>query len=139
MKVVIQDGNNFVLSFSKGEEVISELNNFLKTSKITACSFSGIGACSSVELGFFNIHIKDYRKKPFLEEMEIVSLNGNGGVKDGEPVIHTHGVFGKTDFTLIGGHVFKVVVSVTCEIYLTKLGGQLTRVNNSDYNLNLLS
>lgn len=139
MKIALQDKNIYVISFEKGEEVFEGLQKFLKENVITACTFTGIGACSTVELGFFNTHIKDYRRKPFIDDVEIVSLIGNGATKDGEPVLHAHGVFGRTDFSLLGGHVFKIVVSVTCEITLTKLDGQLTRVNNPDFNLNLLT
>ena len=72
-------------------------------------------------------------------EMEIVSLSGNGGLKGGQPIIHAHGIFGRNDFTLIGAHVFNIVVSATCEISLTKLEGALGRQLNADFNLNLLA
>ncbi len=139
MKVIIEDGSNFVLRFDKGDDVISGLANFMKEQAIFTSSFQGLGACSEVELAFFNPHIKDYRKKPFMEEMEVVSLIGNGSLKDGVPIIHCHGVFGRNDFTLIGGHVFRLIVSVTVEVSFKKIEGAAQRVMNPDFNLNLLS
>lgn len=139
MKIVAQDNNFFVLRFDKDEEVLNGLGQFLQEQKITACAFNGVGSCSSAELGYFNSHIKDYRKKPFVEELEIISLIGNGGVKDGQPVIHAHGMFGRTDFTVFGGHVFKLTVSATCEIFLTKMAATMERKLNADFNLNLLA
>ncbi len=139
MKVILQDNNNFVISFAKGEEVFSGLGEFMKSQNIGACTFTGIGAISECELGYYNEHIKDYRKKPFFEELEIVSLIGNGGVKDGQPFIHAHGMFGRTDFTTIGGHVFRLLVSPSCEISLVKFSGEMKRELNSDLNLNLLT
>ena len=139
MKVILQDNQSFVLRFDADEEVFEGLTKFMKAQQISSCFFSGIGACASVELAFFNPHIKDYRKKPFFEEMEIISLIGNGSLKDGQPAIHAHGMFGRTDFSTIGGHVFKLVVSVTCEVTLNKLQGKLERTNNPDFNLNLLT
>ena len=139
MKVILQDGQNRVLRFDKGEEVIAGLQNYMKEQNLAACVFSGIGSSSEMELGYYNSHIKDYRRKPFLDGMEILSLSGNGGVKEGAPVVHAHGLFSGTDFAVVGGHVFKLVVSATCEIYLQTLTGEISRSQNADFNLNLLT
>ena len=138
MKIVLQDSTKYLIRFDKGEEVLEGLKSFMKEQGIKACVFNGIGACETPELAFYNPHVKEYRKKAFLEEMEIASLIGNGSMKDGEPIIHAHGLFTKNDFTSVGGHVFKLPISVTCEVFLTKLEGELKRVNNVDFNLNLL-
>ena len=60
-----------MLRFDKDEEVIVGLTEFMQAQNINACAFFGIGACSSVELGYFNIFLKDYRKKPYVEELEV--------------------------------------------------------------------
>lgn len=138
MKTILQDSRRYMLRFDKDEEVLEGLQKFMTEQAISACVFFGIGACSSVELGYFNEHLKDYRKKPFAQNLEIVSFSGNGGLLDGSTVLHAHGSFGGTDFSIIGGHVFKLVVSVTCEIFLIKLDGALERKLNPDFNLNLL-
>jgi predicted DNA-binding protein with PD1-like motif len=138
MKIVLQDDRRFVLRFDKDEEVIAALADLMKTLNINACAFFGIGACASAELGYFNVYLKNYRTKPYVEEMEIASFSGNGSLNNGEPAIHAHGVFGKNDFSTLAGHVFKMTVSITCEIFLIKLEGQMNRGANSEFNLNLL-
>ena len=117
---------------------MENLAKFMAEQNLKTCAFSGIGTCDSVELAFYNIHLKDYRKKPFLEEMEILLLNGNGSIKDGQPFIHAHGVFARNDFSVMGGHVFKLTVSATLEIFLNKLEGEMKRDLNADLNLNIL-
>jgi len=139
MKISLQDNRRFVLRFDKGEEVVGGLAGFLKEQNFTAAAFFGIGTASEIELGYFNPHLKSYRKKPFFEDVEILSLQGNGGVLSGQPAIHAHGSFGRTDFTTFGGHVFKLVALATCEIFLIHLDGALERKNNPDFNLDLLS
>ena len=139
MKIVIQDDRRFILRFDKDGEVLEGLQKFMKEQAISACVFFGLGACQSVELGYFNLHLKEYRKKSYIDDMEIISFTGNGGLADGQIVLHAHGSFGNNTFSVIGGHVFKLVVSVTCEIFLIKLDGALERKNNSDFNLNLLT
>lgn len=138
MKIALEEPHQYILRFDKGEDVIAELGNFLAAQSILSCSFSGIGSTSEVELGYYNGHLKEYRKKPFFEELEVISLTGNGGIMEGKPAVHAHGMFGRTDFTTVGGHVFKLVVSATCEIFLTQLDGELKRGKNDEFNLNLL-
>jgi uncharacterized protein len=138
MKTILKDGRRYVIRFDKGEEVLTKLGEFMQSEQIGACNFSALGAITDLEMGYFNVHIKEYRKKVFLEEFEIVSLNGNGGIVEDKPFIHCHGMFGRNDFTTVGGHVFKLTVSVTCEMFLIKLDGQITRTNNEEFNLKLL-
>ncbi len=139
MKTSLQNNGQFVLRFDKGEEVVDALKKFMNAENIQACAFSGVGSAYEIELGFFNEHLKTYRRKPFYEELEIISLIGNGAISGEEPAIHLHGSFGRNDFSVIGGHVFKLVTLATCEIFLTKLDGKLERKQNEDFNLNLLT
>ncbi len=138
MKIVAQDQNQYVLRFDKDEEVIAGLGSFMSEQKITACGFTAIGSAGQLELGYYNKNLKEYRKKPFYEDLEIVSFMGNGGIMEGKPAIHGHGLFGRTDFTVIGGHVFKMVVTATCEMFVNKLNTTLNRAKNEQFNLNLL-
>lgn len=138
MKIVLQDNRRFVLRFDKGEEFFSVLTEFLKQNQISAASFTGIGTVSEVELGYYNAYLKQYRKKPVLENLEIVSLIGNTAMVESNPVIHCHGSFSRTDFSVVGGHVFKLTVLATCEIFLIKLDGEMKREDNAEFGLKLL-
>ena len=138
MKVVLKDGRRYVLRFDKGEELWGKLTEFMTHESMQACAFWGIGSVSEVELGFYNNFLKEYRKKPFLEELELLSLQGTGASLDGKFILHAHGEFGRTDFSVLGGHVFRLVVSATVEIILIKLEGQLNRRHSEEFNLNLL-
>jgi predicted DNA-binding protein with PD1-like motif len=138
MKIVIKDNNNYILRFDKGEELMQALSDFVVKEAISAASFTAIGTASEIELGFYNPHLKEYRKKPFLEELEIVSLLGNISLMDNKPSIHAHGSFSRTEFSMLGGHVFRLQVNATCEVNLTKMEGSIARKNNPDWNLNLL-
>ncbi len=138
MKVILKDQRRYILRFDKGDEVFSELEKYLEAENISACAFNGVGAVSEVEVGYYNPSLKDYRKKPFYEELEIVSLIGNGSLVDGKAFIHAHGMFSRTDFSTLGGHVFRLIVSATCEIFLIKLEGKMERKLDAETNLKLL-
>ncbi len=138
MKVITKADKNFILKLETGESFMTVVPEFLEAQKIGAAVFSAVGAVSTVELGYFNPHLKDYRKKLYTDEMEIVSLTGNVAMLDQKPSIHMHGSFGHTDFSLIGGHIFKLVVGATCEVFLQVLDGEMQRALDPSTNLNLL-
>ncbi len=139
MKLILQDSDKFLIRFDKDEEVFGGLVNFATEHNVTAAVFTAIGACSEIEIGFFNTTLKDYRRKPLIDNKEILALNGSISVADGKPVIHAHGTFGDNEFNVVGGHIFKLIVSVTCEVFLTKLEGQSQRILDPGSNLNLLN
>lgn len=138
MKIVIQDNRRYILRFDKGEEVFVGLTEFAEQNQVSAAMFTAIGTCQMVELAYYNAFLKEYRRKPYRENYEIVSLTGNIAVLDGKPAIHAHGSFSGPEFTLLGGHVFKIETLATCEVHLIKLDGKLERKNNPDLKLNLL-
>ena len=138
MKIVLKDKRRYLIRFDKGENVVSGLADVVTQEKLTACVFFGGGSVSEIELGYFNKNLKDYRKKPYYDDMELISFSGNGAFFEGKPVIHCYGQFGHTDFTTLGGRVFKMVVSSSVEIFLIALDGQATRQTNPDFNLDLL-
>ncbi len=138
MKVILKDGRRYVLRFEKGEEVLGALKKFLTDEKITAGAFNGIGACGTAELSYFNLETKQYQSKVFSEDLEIVSLTGNGAILNGQVALHAHAVLSRADFSTIGGHVNKLVVSATCEMFLIKLDGKMERKLDEGTNLNLL-
>jgi predicted DNA-binding protein with PD1-like motif len=139
MEVILRDNRRYILRIDKGEEVFSSLLEFADRQNVLAAAFQGIGACGEVEMGDFDLKTKTYNKHTIKENLEIISLIGNIAVLDNKPALHAHGSFGRPDLSVLGGHVFKVVVSVTCEIFLIKLDGDLQRNPDKDSNLNLLS
>lgn len=138
MKVIISENQYYVLRFDKDEEVLSGLLEFAKAAGVNAAYFSAIGACSQVQMGFFNEFLKNYREKPYMDNREIGSLTGNIATVNGQPTLHAHGVFSNSDFEVVAGHVFKLIVSATCEVFLLKFEGPMNRGLNPNFNLNLL-
>ena len=138
MKLILKDTNQFILRFDKGEEVFVGIVNFMKEHSLSACSFSAIGSVSEVELGYYNPFLKEYHKKPLVENFELISLNGTGAMLNNEPVIHAHGMIGRTDFTVLGGHIFRLFTLATVEAYVIVLPGSMQRNKNDEFNLNLL-
>ena len=139
MKQILKDDRRIVLRFDLGEEVAESLKKFLAEEQIFTSVFSAIGACSLAELAYFNLETKKYENQIFEEDLELVSLTGNSSMLNGEVALHSHAVFSRSNFSTLGGHVVRFVVSATCEMFLIKLDGKMQRKLDDKSNLNLLT
>lgn len=138
MKVILKDNRHYILRFDKDEDIIEELISFATEHHIAAGTFSAIGASTEVTLAYYHLESKTYEDHVLSEDMEIVSVTGNIGTMNNKPIIHAHGVFANRELTSFGGHIKKLVVSATCEVFLIKLEGKLNRMFDEETGLNLL-
>jgi predicted DNA-binding protein with PD1-like motif len=127
-----------VLVFDKGDEVVEQLLAFAKQEKVTAASFTGIGAFSDVTLGFFERERKDYKRIPLAEQVEVLTLAGDITLKDGTPQVHAHVVVGKADGTAWGGHLVEGHVWPTLELVLVESPAELRRALDEETGLPLI-
>jgi len=127
----------FVLRFDRGEEFIGVLKKFCQQEKIQGGWFWGLGAISEVELAFYNLTEKKYYSKVLSQPLEVASLSGNIGIKDNELIVHCHGVFSNKNMQTFGGHVNKLVVAATLEVFLNLLPA-INRQYSDEIGLNLL-
>jgi len=108
--------NGFFLVLDQGDEVLEGITRFATETGIRAAVLQGLGAVDRLTLGFYDLARTRYERQQWEEDLEVASLVGNIAVVDGGPFPHVHGVFGRRDFSTIGGHVFEAVVSVTVEL-----------------------
>jgi predicted DNA-binding protein with PD1-like motif len=127
-----------ILRFDRGDDVISGILKFAKEEKIDAAWVWALGAAEGVELGFYDLEAKEYRKKRFTEPMEIVQMTGNIAVGDNGPILHLHGSFGGRDHAVVGGHVNALIAYGTVEVFLHKIPGKILRAYDQETGLSLL-
>ena len=121
------DNATYALVFESGDEVMKILKTFANEHSLKAAHFTAIGAFSSVELGFFDFEIKDYKKIPVNEQVEVLSLMGDVALYGDESKLHAHVVVGKSDGTTMGGHLMKAIVHPTLELILEESPSYLQR------------
>lgn len=139
MNVIHSERKSYTLNFAKGEEVISGLKAFLEQEHIQAAHITGLGAASELTIAYYNLETKEYEKHTITDNVEILSLTGNVGVKENdELVIHMHGTFGKQNLSMFGGHIFSMTISGAGEIHLTAFSGQIRRAYDEDTGLTLM-
>ncbi|WP_338875117.1 PPC domain-containing DNA-binding protein [Spirosoma sp. SC4-14] len=130
----------YALIFDKGDEVIAGLKEFAQKNDLTASQFTAIGAFDEVLLGYFDYAIKDYRKIPIRDQVEVLTLAGDISLNpDGDVQVHAHVVVGKADGTAHGGHVLSGRVHPTLEVILTESPAYLRRKQDAETGLALIS
>ncbi len=111
-----KEEDGYIVVLEIGDEIIASLIEFARAESIEGGAFSGIGALGEMEIGFFDLEAKEYRRKEIFEQRELLSLAGNLAFDGETPMVHAHVILGRPDFHCEGGHLFRGTVSVTCEI-----------------------
>ena len=138
-KLLNRNGEStFALVLATNDEVVQCLTKFASEQKVTAAHFTGIGAFSSVVLGYFDWKRKDYNRIPIDEQVEVVSLVGDIALSKGKPMVHAHVVVGKTDGTAHGGHLLEGRVRPTLEVVLVESPAHLRRSHDAASGLALI-
>ena len=138
---LINDGpqKTYVLVLDKGDEAVGSIEGFARENCIAAAQLTGIGAFSDVVLGFFDWEMKDYRKIPLNEQVEVVSLLGDIALgPNGKPALHPHVVVSRADGIAMGGHLLEAHVRPTLEVVLTESPRHLHKRKDSDSGLALI-
>ncbi len=133
-----EERGGFVLKLTPGEEVLDSILGFARDRKLQGAELRGIGAVNHARVGFFLPAERRYDSREFRENLEVVSLLGNVAHTAQGPMVHAHVVLGRSDLSLVGGHLLAATVSVTLETFLIPTGRRLERTLDPRFNLNLL-
>ena len=114
-----KDGDKIYLSIDKNEYVNASLLEVCEENNIKFAWINGIGPIFNPEVGYFDINDKDYKKKTFDGDFELISLIGNMTYKEGVPFIHTHITFTDTEYRAFGGHLFDCKIAAAGEFLIT--------------------
>jgi predicted DNA-binding protein with PD1-like motif len=128
----------YAVRIDSGEEIVSSLAAFAAREGVRAGMISGLGAVGEAELGFFARGSREYVRRVFSGEHEIGSLTGNFSELDGKPFPHCHVLIAGDDFVAYTGHLFRGVVTVTCEVQVVTDTGVLRRIRRADLGFNPL-
>ena len=128
-------GKDYLINIDKDEKVVETLTRFCKKNGIKNAKLSGIGAVKKTEIGAYDLLKKEYIKREYSEILELLSLEGNVALKDGQPFIHAHVVLSDHNMQTLGGHLFETTVGVAGEFFLTQFDGNAYRELKPDIGL----
>lgn len=108
----------YFIHLGPGEELTQCLTAFAKRYDVLGGEISVIGLAEKVTLGFYTKAANNYTWQEFTEPLEITTGMGTISTIDGEPVVHLHGTFARSDFSVIGGHVQSLTIGNTGEVVI---------------------
>ena len=130
-------GNDLVMRLDKGDEIISSLISVSEKENIRAASFSAIGATDDFDIGVFSLEKSTYDNFSFKGNHEITNLCGNITYVDNKPYVHAHITCAGEEGKIVGGHLFRADISLTCEIFIRIIDGEIGRRHNDEININI--
>ena len=115
-------GDTIAFRFVAGEDVHETLLALCRQCGVEgAYVASGIGMLADPELGYF-VGEGRYERRVISGRFELLALQGNVSLRDGEPMAHLHAMLAKEDLGVFGGHLFAAKVGLTLEGALGVVG-----------------
>ena len=130
--------SRYWIVLERDEEIIETLKKFALEKNIKGASIAGIGTLKDPQLGFFDLEKKEYAKKVIEGDFELLALNGNISLFEGDTVVHIHTLISDSEFKSYGGHLFSGKITGTGEVIIETLDESIQRKHNKDENLNLI-
>tara|TARA_Y100000814_G_scaffold97800_1_gene67802 strand:+ start:335 stop:763 length:429 start_codon:yes stop_codon:yes gene_type:complete len=132
-----KNGNKYFISLDKGEHINQSLLDISNNENIKSGWINGVGAIYDVEVGYFDVEQKDYVRKFFSGDYELLSLSGNISIKEGDRFIHTHITFSDIEFNVFGGHLFDAKIAAAGEFLIDSCDFEIKRRFNTNLGLHL--
>jgi predicted DNA-binding protein with PD1-like motif len=121
-----------------GEKLPDALAEFCRAQRLPSATAEGLGALRDVELGYYDVDAKTYRRTKLEGSWELLNLWADVADWEDGPFAHTHVVLSGPDCVARGGHLFEGTVSVTAELRIWETGRPLRRKMNDEIRLHLL-
>jgi len=128
----------WMLRLPVGAKLPGALAEFCRDRELPSATAQGIGALRDVELGYWDVGTRSYRRTRLEGSWELLHLWSDVAEWDGAFFAHTHVVLSGPDFSARGGHLFEGTVSVTAELRVWDTGKPLRRRMHEDVGLHLL-
>ena len=129
--------NVYVIRLDVGDEIMASLTELCNKENIRSATVQGLGAVNDVTVGYYSLEEGRYFQKTFKQQFEMIALNGNITRKDDIPYLHLHIALSDEKYSFFGGHLNNAVISITAEIYVSVLNGEVNRRVNPETNLNI--
>ena len=132
-------GTRWAVKLDREEDIITALTEFAGEYGITAGAVTGIGALEKVTLGYDALSSREYQKKLFDGDYELVGFTGNFTLVEEKPFLHAHAVIADEEYRCFAGHLFSGRVSITVEALVQPMEGEIRREPDPEVDLNLMA
>ena len=125
-----------IYKLNRGERIVDEILKIAKKEGIKTARVEAIGGVDKITVAYFNHETKKYEKHSYTEFLEVTSMLGNITQKNGKPFLHLHTTLGRSDLSLIGGHLVSARVHPFLEVVITKTKNRAVRKFDEKMGLN---
>ncbi len=108
----------------RGADLLEDLTRFVSAKNIRYGRIQGIGATTHAAVAYYDQERKEYLPIVFPGGMEILNLQGNISMRDGEPILHLHVILGDRKGAAFGGHVLPGTKVWALEVFIDELAGE---------------
>ena len=102
-----------VIRMVDGEDLVAELLSICVEGAVV---LGGIGMVRDARFGYWNG--SEYEEHAVSEPTELLSMQGNIALREGERMVHCHVTVARRDGSVTGGHLISAIVANTAEIVL---------------------
>jgi len=121
----------FLVRVDHDADLLIYVTNIAKENKISAATFTAIGAFKTAKIGFYDQDKHEYLEHLLSDPQEIDSCVGNISLKDNEPFAHAHVVLSDERGVAKGGHLLEGRV-FAAEVHLIELLGEKVERKTDD-------
>ncbi|MCL6610945.1 MAG: DNA-binding protein [Peptococcaceae bacterium] len=118
--VSVARGRTLIGRLKKGDDLLDSLTRLCMEANIRLGKIQAIGAVSKAVVGFYLQEAREYVQLDYDYHQEIISLQGNVSIKDGQPFIHAHLALSDGQGKLYGGHLMNGTVVFACEYIINE-------------------
>lgn len=108
-----------------GADLLEELTARCREHGIRLGRIAGIGAVTKARLSFYGQAEREYHPIELDGPLEILCLEGNVSLKDGEPFVHAHLTLSDGTGRTFGGHLARGTEVFACECVIEAYDGAL--------------
>ncbi len=106
---------------SKGADLLASLTQLCLNENVQLGVVRAIGAVTRARVGYYHQDRRTYSYLEFDGPHEIINLEGNISLKDGQPFVHAHIALMAEDGRMVGGHLAEGTEIFACEYVITEL------------------
>ncbi len=127
-----------IYRLKSGDSVADVILRIAEKESIKTARVEAIGGVDKVTVAYYNRKTRKYEEHSYTEFLEVTTALGNITLKEGKPFLHLHMTLGRSDMSVIGGHLVSAKVHPFLEVVITKTTNKAEKRFDKKLGLNVI-